>query len=326
MTASALLVIDMQRGAFDGVRGPPIDGADLLVSRVRALVDAARAAGRPVLFVQHDDAPGELFEPGTPGWALHEALVPRSREPVIRKRVPDSFEGTPLGARLAELEVREVVLCGLQSEFCIASTAKAALALGHAVVVASDGHATWPSADKPAAAISDEINRSLQEHGARLQTTASLLDSLARDAWQREVAVDCNNRAWALSVQPRTPEQDLEMLTAAHASAFHWARIGTELNRMRATMLLAEVHALLGHGRSALGLATEMRRYFLERADTPDWELAFTHAIHAHCAHAAGDAEAHRAAHAEARRALDAIAEAEDRRIVAQTFDQVPAP
>jgi len=46
MTASALLVIDMQRGAFDGRRSPPIDGAELLASRMRALVDAARGAGR----------------------------------------------------------------------------------------------------------------------------------------------------------------------------------------------------------------------------------------------------------------------------------------
>ena len=87
----------------------------------------------------------------------------------------------------------------------------------------------------------------------------------------------CNNRAWALSVQSRTPMEDREMLDAAHTSAYHWAQAGTELNRMRATMLLAEVHALLGHGTTAMSLATEMRNYFLGRSDTPDWELAFTH-------------------------------------------------
>jgi hypothetical protein len=31
------------------------------------------------------------------------------------------------------------------------------------------------------------------------------------------------------------------MLDAAHASAWHWAKVGSELNRMRATLLLAEV-------------------------------------------------------------------------------------
>jgi hypothetical protein len=80
------------------------------------------------------------------------------------------------------------------------------------------------------------------------------------------------------------------MQDAAHASAWHWAAVGNELNRMRATMLLAEVHALLGHGATALAYAREMRGYFLA-ADAPDWELAFTHAVHAHAAHAAADAK-----------------------------------
>jgi hypothetical protein len=39
-------------------------------------------------------------------------------------------------------------------------------------------------------------------------------------------------------------------------------------------MLLAEVHALLGFGKSALGYAEEMREYFL-RVGAPDWETAF---------------------------------------------------
>lgn len=144
--------------------------------------------------------------------------------------------------------------------------------------------------------------------------------------WHREVAVQCNNRAWALSVQPRSAEEDREMLDAAHTSAWHWARIGTELNRMRAAMLLAEVHALLGHGQTALTLATAMRAYFLANEGTPDWELAFTHAVYAHCAHAAGLVEVHRAAYRDAEQALAAVADEEDRRIVAQTFGQVPAP
>ncbi len=144
-------------------------------------------------------------------------------------------------------------------------------------------------------------------------------------AWHKRFAMSSNNLAWALSVQPRTPLQDREMLDAAHASAFHWGQVGTELNRMRATMLLAEVHALLGYGPSALSLANSMRDYFLAR-ETPDWEVAFTHAIHAHAAWVAGQFELHRSAHAEAVAAIAAIAAEEDRRIVVATFMQVPPP
>ena len=149
-------------------------------------------------------------------------------------------------------------------------------------------------------------------------------DSEPKD-WHKRFAAEANNRAWELSVLERTAEQDLEMLDAAHASAWHWSAIGTELNRMRSTMLLAEVHALLGFGASALHYAEEMRTYFVGR-ETDDWELAFTHVIHAHAASAAGAVETHRLAYQAAKIALNAIADAEDRAIVNKTFSQVPLP
>ncbi len=145
------------------------------------------------------------------------------------------------------------------------------------------------------------------------------------ESWHRYFAMEYNNRAWDLSVRARTAGEDLEMLDAAHASALHWNAIGTELNRMRAMMLLAEVHALLGLAESATAYAEQMRSYFLEH-DTPDWEIAFTHAIHAHAACVAGDIAIHRDSHSKALLALGAIADDEDRRIVQQTFDQVPPP
>jgi len=143
--------------------------------------------------------------------------------------------------------------------------------------------------------------------------------------WHRSFAMSCNNRAWELSVQSRTVAEDREMLSVAHASAWHWSHAGNALNRMRAMMLLAEVHALLGLGSSAVGYAEEVRDYFLGK-DTPDWEVAFTHAIYAHAAYSAGKTEEHRLAYLKAVAAIEAITDEEDRSIVSRTFSQVPAP
>lgn len=143
--------------------------------------------------------------------------------------------------------------------------------------------------------------------------------------WHRFFAVEYNNRAWALAGAPRTSIEDAQMLDAAHAAAAHWAVVGTQLNHMRATMLLAHVHALLGRGASAMAYAREMHAYFLAN-DTPDWEVAFTHAIHAGAAHANGEEALYRASYAAAVDALEAIADAEDRAIVMQTFTQIPRP
>ncbi|MEO6463887.1 MAG: hypothetical protein ABIP29_12510 [Candidatus Eisenbacteria bacterium] len=144
--------------------------------------------------------------------------------------------------------------------------------------------------------------------------------------WHRYFAMLGNNRAWELTVQEaRTPVEDRELLDLAHASAWHWAQVGNELNRMRALMLLAEAHALAGDAGLAFDLAQEMRAWFLGR-ETPDWEVAFTHAIHAHCAHRAGHAALHGESYLAAAQALAAIGDEEDRDIVARTFAHVPRP
>lgn len=95
---------------------------------------------------------------------------------------------------------------------------------------------------------------------------------------------------------------------------------------MRATMLLAEVHALLGHGKSALEYATTMCDFFLNQDDTPDWEIAFTHAIHAHAAHLEGNTGRYTTAYRDAREAIEAISDPDDREIVQQTFNHIPSP
>ena len=71
--------------------------------------------------------------------------------------------------------------------------------------------------------------------------------------------------------------------------------------------------------------AHAMRNYFLGR-ETPDWEIAFTHAITAHCAAKAGDRSLHRDSYVAARAAIAAVADAEEREIVEKTFVHVPAP
>ncbi len=144
-------------------------------------------------------------------------------------------------------------------------------------------------------------------------------------AWHRRFAAAANNRAWDLSVQTRNAAEDQEMLNAAYASAWHWTKVGTELNRMRAAMLLAEVHALLGLGHSALAYAEKMRAYFLG-VQSPDWEVAFVHVVHAHAASAAGEAEKHRASYGLAVAALEAVSNERERSIVASTFGHVPKP
>ena len=146
------------------------------------------------------------------------------------------------------------------------------------------------------------------------------------ESWHHFFAATANNQAWPLAEAPRSQIDALALLNAAHASAWHWQAVGNEINRKRALMLLAQAHTACGFGQSALLYANEMRTFFLAEPSTPDWELAFTHAIHANAAHAAGETTLHESSYALAKSAIAAIKDEEDRGIVTCLFEQVPRP
>jgi hypothetical protein len=78
-------------------------------------------------------------------------------------------------------------------------------------------------------------------------------------------AVECNNQAWELvEKSSRTAEETQQMLHQAHAAAWHWAAVGTNLNRQRAECLLASAYVAAGdaaaavrHGERCLSLSVE---------------------------------------------------------------------
>lgn len=176
--AMALLVIDIQQGAFDGERCPPIDDGDALVAGARALVAAARTGGVPIVFIQHSEDEPSAFEDGTRHWQLHPALAAAPDDHVMKKPASSSFERTTLDAHLRGRGIDALVLCGLQSEFCVSNTARAALGLGYRVSVAEDAHATWPSDGRTSRAIRVEVNETLRRAGARVAPVERLADDL----------------------------------------------------------------------------------------------------------------------------------------------------
>lgn len=145
--------------------------------------------------------------------------------------------------------------------------------------------------------------------------------------WDRWFAVESNNLAWELAELPKlTPANADRMLHAAHAAAFHWSRVGTELNLARADLLLAQAYALIGNGALALKYAQPCFNYFTGKDDTPDWELAFAHAILAHAAYAAGDQALYLERHASASALGAAIADPAEKEVFDNTFRVIPAP
>jgi hypothetical protein len=142
----------------------------------------------------------------------------------------------------------------------------------------------------------------------------------------RHAAVEANNRAWRLAETPnRTEAESTEMLDCAHAAALHWGKIGTDVHKARASLLLGHVHALLGDGQSALHYARQAFDAVLGR-ESPPWEVAFAHAVLANAAAAAGLPELHAKHHRIASSLGGALADEEERQIFDKTFRVIPQP
>src|SRR6185437_10548669 len=111
--------------------------------------------------------------------------------------------------------------------------------------------------------------------------------------WQRRLASQANNRAWRLSESlSRSPEEDEEMLQAAHAAMYFWKIVGNAGNRAHAAQLLAHVYALLKLPRPSLHYLAQCEPFFLER-DCEPWEKACAFAVKASVAAAAGNSAGH---------------------------------
>jgi len=131
---SALLVIDMQNNALERAHD-----RDAVVAKVADLVERARHAGMPVVWIQHSD---EHLARETDGWQIVPELTPGDAEPLVEKSYGDSFEDTELGAVLSGLRVGRLVVVGAQTDWCVRSTLHGALARGYDATLVSDAHTT----------------------------------------------------------------------------------------------------------------------------------------------------------------------------------------
>lgn len=154
----ALLIIDVQHalchGQYAGFE------ADRVIARINEVSTRVRGAGGTVVVIQHESAKGPL-QHDSPGWQLAHGLATESGDLFLRKRATDSFHDTSLHAWLQERGIAHLIICGLQSEFCVDTTTRRALALGYRVTLVADGHTTIDNGVLTAAQISAHHNATL---------------------------------------------------------------------------------------------------------------------------------------------------------------------
>ncbi len=170
----ALLVIDVQAALCSGPWAAFEAGA--MIERINSVTARAREAGVPVVLIQHE-ADDDTLAHASPGWQLAPGLVSAASDERLRKTASDSFHNTDLQSLLGRLQADCLVVCGLQTDFCVDTTVRRALGLGYPVTLVSDGHSTTDNAVLPAAQIIAHHNvtlANLDSFGPRVQLAAAI--------------------------------------------------------------------------------------------------------------------------------------------------------
>jgi nicotinamidase-related amidase len=184
MATRALIVIDVQNEYFDGklpISDPPTSTS---LPNITRAMDAATAAGIPVIVVQHvdDDPAGGIFVRGTSEQQLHPEIAARPRDHLVEKKLPGSFTDTNLQELLESEGVDTVAIAGYMTHMCVDTTSRQAAHLGLGVEVLSDATGTLSLENVGGRATGEELHR------ATLVAQGQFLaDVVSTDSWLERV-------------------------------------------------------------------------------------------------------------------------------------------
>ena len=142
----ALLVIDMQQ-YFLSIAAP-------IIGNVLSIVEACRSKGVETIFTRHGHRDvsedggmlaewwGDLIEHGSKDWELINSLASTDTHGIIDKNRYSVFKGRGLDERLKSKKVEEIIITGVLTNCCCATTARDAFVRDFRVFFVSDATAT----------------------------------------------------------------------------------------------------------------------------------------------------------------------------------------
>ena len=136
-----LIVIDMQKELLVD----ELYNKDVLLANVKKLIETARENEVEVIYVQHDAGEGSGFSVGDEGFAIADEIAPKEGEKVFVKTINSCFGNKDFTACLEASKEQddELMIVGLQTNFCIDATVKSAFERDYYVAVPENAHSTF---------------------------------------------------------------------------------------------------------------------------------------------------------------------------------------
>ncbi|KAN0092539.1 Isochorismatase-like protein [Tylopilus felleus] len=181
LTCRVLLLIDVQINLLRAPEDGGVPAAYSVRQNIHSVLTKARSEKHPprIIHVRNNGEPGDPDEPHTPGWQLY--FPPLPYEPIVDKKKNNAFYGTQLGDLIPKNA--EIIVVGMQSDFCVRATCSAALDRGNEVILIRGAHATFDRNEiwnggsiTNAHVVEAEIEAELEEAGVILLDMKDLPD------------------------------------------------------------------------------------------------------------------------------------------------------
>jgi nicotinamidase-related amidase len=128
---TALLIIDVQEFYFPSGGKLPLVNPEAASAKAAEVLQMFRNQKLPVIHIQH-----------VGGSPIHKNVTPLPGEKLITKKEANSFNGTDLLTYLKSLNIKRLVICGMQTQMCVEATTRAAYDLGFKCIVVEDACTT----------------------------------------------------------------------------------------------------------------------------------------------------------------------------------------
>ena len=123
-----------------------------LLEKISYLQNQARSKNIEIIYVQHIESPEAQT---SEDWQLSHLLNRQENEKVFQKRYNSIFKETGLKEYLDQQGIEQLVLCGMQTEYCVDTSVKVAFEYGYQLVIPEGAVTTFDGEDIPAETLNE---------------------------------------------------------------------------------------------------------------------------------------------------------------------------
>lgn len=133
-----LVIIDVQKL----ITNDKLYNFEEFLINLECLIKVARENNVEIIYIRHDDGKASKLTRGNLAFEIYDKFQPKAKEKIFDKKVNSIFKDSGLLEYLKDKKEKELIIAGLQTDFCIDASIKAAFEYGFEVIVPAYANTT----------------------------------------------------------------------------------------------------------------------------------------------------------------------------------------